>query len=51
MLGNLIEDMLSNWLEARDTILAVKEKMVEMDVHLTSLDNTFSWNCMVGKAG
>ena len=43
--------MLSNWLEDRDTILAVKAKMTEMDTQLTSLDNTFSWNCMAGKSG
>ena len=24
--------------------------MMEMDAQLTSLDNTFAWNCMVGKA-
>ena len=51
MLGNLGEDMLSNWSETHDTVLAVKAKMMEMDAQLTSLDNTFSWNCTGGKAG
>ena len=50
MLGNIVEDMLSNWLAACDTVLVVKAKMMEMDTQLTSLDNTFAWNCMTRKA-
>ena len=46
-----MEDMLSNWMEDHDTVLAVKVKMAEMDVHLTILDSTFAWNCMVGTTG
>ena len=46
-----MEDMLSNWSKARDTVLAVKTKMVELDAQLTSMDNTFAWNCMADKAG
>ena len=41
MLGNIVEDMLSNWSEACDIVLAMKAKMMEMDTQLTSLDNTF----------
>ena len=48
MLGNLVEDILSNWSAARDTVLAVKDKMVEMHTQLTTLDNTFDWNYMAG---
>ena len=48
---NLMEYMLSNWLDAHDTFLVVKAKMVEMDAQLTNLDNTFAWNCMASKAG
>ena len=45
-----MKDMLSNWLATRDIVLAVKAKMAKINTHLTDLDNTFAWNCMVGKA-
>ena len=51
MLGNLVEGMLSNWSIARDIVLAMKAKMVEMDTQVTTLDNTFAWNCMADNAG
>ena len=51
MLGNIVEYMLSNGPEARDIVLVLKAKMRETDTQLTSLDNTFAWNCMAGKAG
>ena len=42
MLWNLIDDMLRNCSEVHDMVLAVKAKMVEMDVQLIHLENTFS---------
>ena len=37
MLGNLMEDMLSNWSADHDTVLAVEEKMAKLDGHLSSM--------------
>ena len=42
MLYNLVEDMLSNWVEARDSLLAMKTRMDEIDTQLTAMDNAFS---------
>ena len=51
MLCNLVEDMLSNWFDARDSVLAMKTRMVEIDSQLTTLDNTFAWKGTIGIIG
>ena len=43
MLYNLVEDMLSNWAEARMVVHSMKMKITEIDTQLTELDKTFSW--------
>ena len=51
MLCNLVEDMLSNWSDARDSVLVMKTRMAEIDSQLTALDNTFTWKGTVGIIG
>ena len=43
MLCNLVEDMLNNWVEARDFVLTMKTGMVEIDAQLTAINNSFSY--------
>ena len=43
MLCNLVEDILSNWVEARIAVHSMKTKIVEIDAQLTAMDKTFSW--------
>ena len=51
MLCNLVEDMLSYWSDARDSILVMKARMAEINSQLTTLDNMFTWKGMVGITG
>lgn len=48
MLCNLVEDMLSNWSDARDSVHAMKTRMAEIDSQLTTMDNSFAWKGTVG---
>ena len=50
-LCNLVKDMLSNWVEAHDSILSMKTRMAEIDSHLTAMDNSFSWKGTRGISG
>ena len=51
MLCNLVEDMLSCWSDARDSVLVMKARMAEIDSQLMTLDNTFAWKGTVGITG
>ena len=51
MLCNLVEDMLTNWSDARDSVLAVKSRIAEIDAQLTAMDNSFSWKGTAGISG
>ena len=43
MLCNLVEDMLSNWMEAWIAVHSMKTKIAEIDAQLTAMDKSFSW--------
>ena len=43
ILCNLVEDMLNNWSDTRDSVLAIKTKIVDNDAQLTTMDKSFAW--------
>ena len=51
MLYNLIEDMLTNWADARDKVWTVKTRISEIDAHLTTMENSFAWKGNAGISG
>ena len=51
MLCNLMEDMLTNWADARDTVQSVKTRISEIDAQLTAMESSFAWKGNVGISG
>ena len=51
MLCNLVEDMLSNRSNARDSVLSMKIGIAEINSQLTAMDNSFTWKGTVGIKG
>ena len=51
MLYNLMEDMLTNWEDARDTIQMVKTITLETYAHLTTMERSFAWKGSTGISG
>ena len=43
MLYNLVEDMITNWVDARDTVQTVKTRISEIDAQLTTMESSFAW--------
>lgn len=43
MMGILMDDMLKNWNSAKDTILATRAALIELDEKLGGLEASFAW--------
>ena len=46
-----MEDMLTNWEDARDTIQMVKTITLETYAHLTTMESSFAWKGSTGISG